>query len=84
MRFTKKAVEVIERELRTRLTDEEVNAGVVTREVERFGNVKVVTVARSNYGALNVKARYYDDEYRFADAWFDKPNAKFAKRLQML
>lgn len=82
MRFTKKAVEIIERELRTRLTAEEVQAGRVTREVERFGNVKVVTVARSNYGGLNVQARYYDDEYRFANAWFEKPDAKFTARLR--
>ena len=84
MRFTKKMVEVVERELRTRLTAEEVADGRATREVERFGNVKVVTVARSNHGGLNVQARYYDDEYKFANAWFDKPDAKFANRLRML
>lgn len=84
MRFTKKTVEVVERELRTRLTAEEVACGVVNREVECFGNVKVVTVARSNYGGLNVKARYFDDEYQFCNAWFDKPNAKFAARLRTL
>lgn len=82
MRFTKKTVEIVERELRTKLTAEEVEKGYAVRDIERFGNVKRVTVFRSKYGALNVTAFYDGESYKFLNAWFEKPDAKFIKCLK--
>jgi hypothetical protein len=84
MRFTKKTVEIVERELRTTLTAEEVEKGYAVRDVARFGNVKRVTVFRSKYGALNLTAFYDGEPYKFLNAWYDAPNADFAKRLRNL
>lgn len=82
MKFTKKTVEIIERELQTELTAEEVEKGYAVRDIERFGNVKRVTVFRSKYGSLNVTAFFENEAYKFLNAWFEKPDAKFIKCLK--
>lgn len=84
MKFTKKTVEIVEQELKTKLTPEEVEKGYAVRDIERFGNVKRVTVFRSKYGALNVTAFFENEQYKFLNAWYEKPDAKFIKRLRTL
>jgi hypothetical protein len=84
MRFTKKTVDIIERDLQTTLTAEEVERGYVVRDVAGFGNVKRVTVFRSKYGALNITAFFDGEPYKFVNAWYERPDARFAKRMQML
>lgn len=84
MKFAKKTVEIIERELRTTLTAEEIADGYMERKISRFGSEKAITLYRSKYGALNVTAHFENDNYKFLNVWFDKPDAKFIKCLRRI
>ena len=84
MRFTKKAVDIINKELGRyhTLTPEEIEAGEVEITIKRFGSTTIKKISRGRYGTLYVSCHFEGDSYRFQDGAYEKPDAAFAKAVR--
>lgn len=84
MKFTKKVVDIINKELGNyhTLTSEEIEAGKVTIKIKRFGSTKIKEISRGSSGKLFVSCHFEGDSYRFQDGCYQKADAAFIKAVR--
>ena len=78
MKFTKKMVEVIERQIGRKLTADEIEKGTV----KTWSSSKVVSIRRGMDKKLHIEGQFVGDSYVYQRATFNAPDKKFEQAVR--
>lgn len=82
MKFTKKMVEVIERQIGRKFTADEIERGAVKETVKTWSSSKVVSIRRGMDKKLHIEGQFVGDSYVYQRATFNAPDKKFEQAVR--
>lgn len=82
MKFTKKMVEVIERQIGRKLTVDEIERGAVKETVKTWSSSKVVSIRRGMDKKIYIEGQFVGDSYVYQRATFNAPDKKFEQAVR--